>query len=364
MVDSLMRTPLYEEELRLGARMVEFAGWELPVQYDSILEEHRQVRREAGLFDVSHLGRIEVVGDGALDLLEQVFSNGLSSLAPGRARYSLLCNEAGGIIDDPLVFHRDSGHYLVVCNAANAEKICAWFIRWGGDVAGRVQVHNITGSTAMLALQGPQAGLYLDAISPSLREQLKPFDCVYRAEDGVWVSRTGYTGEDGFELLVGATGAEALWRSLIGQGVKPCGLGARDLLRLEAGFLLYGNEMDEETNPYEVGLGRLVRLDKGRFVGREALARLQEEGLRRRLVGFEVTGKGVARRGHPIVLDGEVVGRVTSGGHVPTLDKNVGLGFVSPELAEPGTELRINIRGRMVMARVVPLPFYRRGRAG
>jgi aminomethyltransferase len=342
--------------------MVDFAGWEIPVQFGSILEEHRAVRSRAGLFDVSHLGRIEVSGGAALNLIQHLFSNDLSNLKPGRARYSLLCNVDGGIIDDPLVFHLDPGTYLVACNAANTEKVKSWIERWWGELELDATVVDITERTAMLAIQGLRALGHLGDFYPSDLETLRPFDCVEITFEGhrAWMSRTGYTGEEGFELMVDASSATAFWRHFIDNGVEPCGLGARDSLRLEAGFLLYGNDMDEKTNPYEVGLERMVKPDKGEFVGRDALLRLRENEQGRQLVGFEVTGRGVARGGHDIVLDGQVVGKVSSGGVSPTLRKNIGLGFVPPGLTLPGTKLEIDIRGRLVSAQVVALPFYRR----
>lgn len=358
----LQRTPLFAEHQRLGARMVPFAGWEMPVQYRGILEEHRAVRRRAGLFDVSHLCRFEVKGPQAASFLDGLATGSITSLPVGRARYTLFCREDGGIRDDVMILRYGEERFLVVGNAISADKDWGWLRQHSSRRAG-VSLEDTTSSTVMLALQGPRAHSQLDHLfHRPLSADLRAMGClsvVYRHTE-VLISRTGYTGEDGFELVAPAEEGVHLWHILLDRGVPPAGLGARDTLRLEAGLLLYGNDMDEETNPYEAGLDWVIKLDKGDFVGRDALVQIKAQGVGRRLVGLEMVGRGVARAGHEIVRGGEVVGRVTSGSYTPTLDKNIALGYLEIDKAAPGAELEVDIRGRRVAARVIELPFYRR----
>lgn len=363
MAQALKRTPLFSEHQAQGARMTSFAGWEMPLQYAGIIAEHLAVRARVGIFDVSHLGRLEVRGQDALAFLQRLATSDLARLAPGRARYTLFCREDGGILDDSLVYRLGDGEYLITCNAVNSDKIRDWLQGQAGPQL-QVEARDRSLDLAMLALQGPLAPRHLDALGvPAsavahqgcLRTRIAGLEAI--------MTRTGFTGEDGFEIMLGPDQAVALWRRLLGQGVAPCGLGARDTLRLEAGFLLYGNDMDEGVNPYEVGLGRLVHLEKGDFLGREGLSRLQREGVGRLLVGLEMVGRGVARPGHTLYHAGAPVGRVSSGTYSPSLDKNIGLGWVTPGLAQPGTSLEVDIRGKRVAARVARLPFYRRALA-
>lgn len=362
----LRRTPLHAEHLRLGARMVPFAGWDMPVQYQSIIQEHRAVRQAAGMFDVSHMGEFEVSGSAAFDLLQWLTPNDVRALTPGSSQYSCLLRPDAGIIDDVVIYHLD-GRYLVVVNAANVEKVEAWFREQQRPDA---IVTNVSDQTGLIAVQGPLA---VEAIQPLASADLatlprRGIRLARIADVDCMVARTGYTGEDGVEIFCPADHALALWRAILDHAahpVQPCGLGARDTLRLEAGNLLYGHDMDETTNPLEAGLGFIVKLDKGDFIGREALLRAKEVGLRQRLVGFEMIERGVPRSECPVLVDGRTVGRVTSGTYAPTLDRNIGLAYVEPSLASVDQALEIVIRGRPVAAKVVKLPFYRsRKRAG
>jgi aminomethyltransferase len=359
------RTPLFGRHVAAGGRMVDFAGFSLPVQYSSVMEEHRAVRRSAGLFDVSHMGEIEVTGPGAGAFVDELTPNSVSSLEPGRAHYSGLLTERGTYLDDLLVYRRGADLFLLVVNAANREKDWSW-IR--DRAAGRpaVEVRDRSDDFALLALQGPAAAEILAPLTdldlPGIRYyRFREADVAGRA---AIVSRTGYTGEDGFELYVAPEDAGDLWDALLTRGAAfglvPAGLGARDTLRLEAGMALYGHELDEETTPWEAGTGWVVKLDKGPFVGRDALVEQKEAGPQRALVGFEVADRGIAREGHRLFRGEEEVGRVTSGTFSPTFEKALGMAFVRAGLAATGTELEAEVRGRRLPVRLVDLPFYRR----
>jgi aminomethyltransferase len=357
---SLRRTPLHDAHRRLGARMVEFAGFSMPVQYSSIIEEHRAVRRAAGLFDVSHMGQIRLQGPAALETAERLVTRPLASLRAGRVRYALLCNEAGGVLDDVTVYRLAEDALFLCVNAANVEKDYRWIVRHAPAEAG---VRNTSDATGLLALQGPVSAELLTKLCSGPVAELARyrFERFEVAGCDALVSRTGYTGSDGFEIYLEAPDCERVFETLLGEGeplgLVAAGLGARDTLRLEAALPLYGHELDEDTSPLEAGLERFVKLEAGGFIGAEALRRRRAEGLERRLVGFELEQRGVARAGHPVARDGQNVGRVTSGAPSPTLGKSIGLAYVPPELAESGTRLDIVIRGRATAARVVETPF-------
>jgi aminomethyltransferase len=360
----LKRTPLADEHRALGARMVPFAGWEMPVQYAGVKAEHLAVRTDAGLFDVSHMGELFVTGPGALAAVDRLVTNDLSALAVGHALYTCACNEAGGILDDLIVYHLAEGRVLVVCNAGNRAKIAAHF----ADRLAGVTFEDASDSLSLLALQGPASLAIAEAAgAPELRE-LPHFGTTEATLCGrrVRVARTGYTGEDGFEILVENDGATTLWNGLLEvggpKGLVPVGLGARDTLRLEACLRLYGNDIDESTNPFEAGLAFTVKLGAGDFLGKEALVRIKADGLARKLVGIEMIGKGIARHGYPVLSGGEPVGHVTSGGPCPTLNKNLGLCYVPVSLARLGQRVDIEIRGKAIEAHVVKTPFYKRAR--
>ncbi len=372
---ALRRTCLYDEHLRLHARMVPFAGYEMPVQYAGVIEEHNAVRQAAGVFDVSHMGRFEVLGPQAGPFLRYVCTWDMTRLEAGEGHYAAACREDGGILDDVYVFALTpqgaaSGaptvppaRYLIVVNAANAGKMKRWLERHIAPFeATLVDRH---ASTAMIAVQGPQALDRLGAvIGREFVRSLRPRRCGETEWRGqtLFASRTGYTGEDGLELVIDAASGPALWRALLETGVQPCGLGARDTLRLEAALPLYGNDMDEGTNPWEAGLDWAVSLDDGAdFLGREALVRLRQAppqaGL---LVCLKAAGRGIMRHDCPVLRSGQEVGKVTSGGYSPTLSTSIGMGFVPPALAAAGTELTVDVRGKALPVTVVPRPFYKR----
>jgi aminomethyltransferase len=361
----LKRTPLFERHRELGARLVEFGGWEMPVQYSGILEEHQAVRQRAGLFDVSHMGEFGVEGSGALDLLQSWVPNNVARLAVNQALYTQICRPDGGTLDDLIIYRLGDERYMVVVNASTIEKDWAWL---GEHAAGKsgFTLSNNSDETGLLALQGPLAQRILQPLTETPLGDIVFYHCAPGTVAGysALISRTGYTGEDGFELYVAAPDAPKLWQALLAagapQGLLPAGLGARDTLRLEAGYCLYGHELSEEITPLEAGLGWTVKLEKGTdFVGRAALAREKQEGLRRMLVGIELRDRGVARAGYAILRDGARIGEVTSGTQSPTLNRPIALGYVPPAHAA-GTEIAIEIRGKAVPAAIVPLPFYRR----
>jgi aminomethyltransferase len=357
-----LRTPLYETHVRAGARMVEFAGWEMPVQYAGILAEHETVRTRAGLFDVSHMGEVVFRGPKALEALGKVFTNDLSKTVDGQAQYGCLCRESGGIVDDVVVYRRAADDLLVCVNAANRAKDFDWL----ASHAGGADVKNESDAWAQLALQGPLAAQVLQRLTKVNLSAIKTYRFASGEVAGApcLVARTGYTGEDGFELFCPPDRAAALWDAMIEAGrpedVKPAGLGARDSLRLEMAYRLYGSDMDDSTTPLEAGLSWVVKLDKGDFVGRDALVKQKEAGVPRKLVGFVLTDPGIARHGYAVLQDGRKVGEVTSGTKSPTLGTSIGLAYVPTALAAEGSVFAVDIRGRAAAARVVKTPFYDR----
>ena len=355
----LARTPLHDVHVALGARMVPFAGFSMPVQYTSIKAEHAAVRERVGLFDVSHMGQIHFEGPEAVAALERLVTCEVATLRPGRVRYGMLCNAEGGVVDDVTVYRVSDEHLFLCVNAANIEKDWRWCVRHTDD---RTALTNRSAATGLLALQGPGAEDAVAGICSADLGDLRNFrfleaDC---AGHPTLVSRTGYTGSDGFELYFPAAASEAVWSALVAAGAEPCGLGARDTLRLEAALSLYGHELDDETSPLEAGLDRFVKLEAGGFIGHEAMLARRDAGHTRRLVGFEVTGRGIARAGYPIAKDGATVGVVTSGAPSPTLGKSIGLGYVPPALGEPGCTIDVIVRDKPIAARVVPTPFVKK----
>jgi aminomethyltransferase len=354
---ALRHTPLYEEHKALGARLVDFAGWEMPVQYEGIKAEHEAVRTAAGLFDVSHMGEVVIRGPQAEEAVQRLVTRDVSRLSVGQAGYAAVCYESGGTVDDVLVY-RTPEDFLIVVNASNRENDVAHFREHTEDLD--AQVADESDDWALLALQGPRAVELLQPFTETDLSSIKYYRYEVGEVDGAYavLSRTGYTGEDGFELFVRPNDAPGVWRRLIEAGATPVGLGARDTLRLEAGMCLYGNELDAETTPLEAGIGFAVNLDKKQgFVGQEALRRENEEGLKKRLVGFKVEGRGIARHDYPVAVGGETVGSVTSGTLSPTLGEAIGLALVAPDVED---EFEVVIRNRPVAARTVPLPFYKR----
>jgi aminomethyltransferase len=362
----LKRTPLFDIHRELGARLVEFGGWEMPVQYTSIIEEHRAVRQRAGLFDVSHMGEFRVEGPNALEFLQGMVPNDVARLATNQAQYTQILRPDGGTLDDLIIYRLGDQRYMVVVNASTTAKDWAWFSQHAAGRAG-LTLANVSDETGLMAVQGPRAQTILQPLTSTPLDAIKYYHCERGEVAGIpaVISRTGYTGEDGFELYCASADTPRLWRAVMSagepHGLLPAGLGARDTLRLEAGYCLYGHELTEEITPLEAGLGWTVKLDKGAdFVGREALAREKQEGLRRKLVGVELRERGVPRAGYAILRVGQPIGELTSGTHCPTLDRAVGLGYVPREHAAVGTELAIQIRDRPVAATIVALPFYRR----
>jgi aminomethyltransferase len=366
--ETLRRTPLFDAHVALGARMVPFAGFEMPVQYKSVVDEHVATRTAAGLFDVSHMGEVLFEGPGALASLQRLTTNDLAACADGQAQYNCMLRPDGGIIDD-IVVYRFSAEKLFVCiNAANRAKDVAW-LKAEGTRPG-CTVTDVGDAWAQIALQGPKAAAIVRGLTNTDVDAIKTYWFTEAKVAGfdVILARTGYTGEDGFELFCRPDDATALWNAMLAagapHGLVPAGLGARDSLRLEVAYRLYGNDMDETTTPLEAGLGWIVRLDKGEFVGRDVLVAQKAAGLKRRLVGFRVTGKGIARHDYPVVQGGGKVGHVTSGTLTPTVKLAVGLAYLPTALAKEGTAFDIEVRGQPVSAVVVKTPFYKRPVAG
>ena len=361
----LIPTVLHAEHVALGARIVSFAGYAMPVQYAGTLAEARAVRSAAGAFDVSHMGRLFVEGPDARALLDWVHTAGAAETTPfGRARYGLICNEAGGIIDDAIVYRLGEERFMLVANAANADRVCAWVERWRADRFPNAALTDRSAGIAMIALQGPDAIRIAGEAAGFDPAATRPFNVAeaHFMDAPTLIARTGYTGEDGVELMPPSEQAPALWRALLAAGAAPCGLGARDTLRLEAGLLLHGADMDETVNPIEAGLQRFVRLDRD-FCGADALRSAVERGVERTLAGFRAAERGPAPRAHYAILSGgERVGEVTSGGYSPSLNANIGLGYVPTPLAEPGTPLTVDVRGREIPVETTALPFYVRGK--
>lgn len=360
----MKRTPLYQAHVSAGARLVEFAGWEMPIQYSGVVDEYQTVRTAVGLFDVSHMGRLTVEGRDAVAFLQLVTTTNLERLAVGAAHYSMVLNPAGGIKDDIFIYRLASTRFLVCVNASNREKIFSWFCAKAPQ--GDVRLEDESDSLVQVALQGPRSPEVLRAVCPDAAERLKPRQCLETAVLGApaIVSRTGYTGEVGYELYLPAPSATKVWEALIGTGaragIKPCGLGARDLLRLEVGYLLYGNDIDEQTTPLEANAAFAVDFTKGEFIGRQPLLEQKDMGPAKILVGFELIEKGVPRHGMKVLAGGREIGVVTSGNFSPLLQKGIGLASVAASFSEPGNRFQVDIRGRLQEAVVVKPPFYKR----
>jgi len=366
----LKRTPLNAAHRALGGRMVDFGGWDMPVQYPAgTVEEHLRTRNHAGLFDVSHMGEIDVRGAGAIPFVNYITSNDVSKLVDGQAQYSALTTPEGTAIDDLLVYRFAEDHLLLVVNAGTTEKDWDWISSQPRDES--VEIKNVSADWCQIALQGPDALKILRGLTELPLAEIKYYHFTEGQVDGVpaIVSRTGYTGEDGFEVYAAADKAEQLWNKMLeagdygtGTGIIPCGLAARNTLRLEAGMALYGHEIDENTTLLEANLGWICKLNKGDFIGRERLAKQKEEGITKRLVGFEITERGIARDEQDIVINGERAGKVTSGSPAPFLKKNIGMAYVPTQFASEGQEIQIDVRGRLVSAQIVKTPFYKRAR--
>jgi len=360
--EPLKKTPLHEVEKELGGKMVDFGGWELPVQFSGILEEHEAVRTKVGVFDVSHMGEVTVKGPQALELLQRATCNDVAKLDQGRIHYNGLLYPNGGFVDDILIYQNTPEDFFVVVNASNTDKDFEWLQQSAKDLD--VDVKNVSADYAQLAIQGPEAERVLQPMTDVALADIKYYRFANGTVDGApaIVSRTGYTGEDGFEIYTAPEHAPRILRKLVAAGVKPCGLGARDTLRLEAKMALYGNDIDQTTTPIEADLGWIVKLDKGEFAGRDILAHEKAEGPKRKLVGFEMVDRGIARHGYPVVDGSEEIGVITSGTHSPTLKKAIGLAYLPLDKSAQGTEFMVLIRGKETRARVVPTPFYKRAK--
>jgi len=361
---ALKRTPFHDAHVQAGAKIVEFAGFEMPIQYGGIVEEHKRVRNAVGVFDVSHMGEVEIRGPGALAFVQRITVNDASKLSEGRVQYSAMCYEDGGIVDDLLVYHCGD-YYLLVINASNTGKDLAWM---RSHATGDARIEDRSDATGLLAVQGPKSLATLQRLTDLDLGSIQYYHWKRGKVAGVeaLVSRTGYTGELGFELYIGPDPAAGLvlWDALMQAGrehaIGPVGLGARDTLRLEMGFCLYGNDIDQTTNPLEAGLGWITKLEKGDFLGRPALQAVKKQGVTRKLVGFSLNDRAFPRHGYEIQLGGKRVGTVTSGTFSPVLEKGIGMGYVDAALAAPGTALDIVVRGRAIPATVVRLPFVKK----
>ena len=357
------RTPLYEVHRALGARMTEFGGWEMPVRYTGILAEHQAVRTRVGLFDLSHMGEIEIAGPRSLEVCQELLVTNVAQMRLWQAQYSVLCYPGGGIVDDVIGYRVAEDRYLFCVNAANIAKDFDWIVAHN---RGRADVINRSDEYALIAVQGPQAHAVVQRLTTLDLTQVRRYWSVAGEVVGVsaLVARTGYTGEDGFELFVPTQSAAAVWTACLdarrNEGIVPVGLGARDTLRLEAGYLLYGNDIDAQTTPLEAGLHRLVKFDKEMFLGREVLLRQQTTGISQQLIGIKMEEPGIPRHGYGLWHDEHPVGQVTSGTQSPSMGVGVALGYVPPGCAATGTELAVEIRGRRARARVVSRPFFRR----
>lgn len=369
-VETLKRTALYDRHTALGARIIPFAGFEMPVQYEGIIAEHKAVRSKAGLFDLGHMGEFLVTGPDALAFLQYTTTNDLSTLEPGQAKYTLLPNENGGVVDDLIVYRNPEGEdgYMVVMNASNAARDVAWWneLRTRRDDM-NVKLEDISGQTGMIAIQGPASAAIMAKVTDENLDAIDYFSWTNATVAGAStkLARTGYTGEDGFEIYASNDDIATVWDAVMGagkdDGLVPVGLGARDTLRMEAKMPLYGQELGDDISPYEAGLGWAVSLDKGDFVGRDPIADAKANKPARRLVGFKLTGRGGSPRTHyPVAVDGEVIGEVTSGAMSPTLGENIGLALIKREYAGVGKPLQVIIRDKPVEAVQVKTPFYKR----
>jgi aminomethyltransferase len=358
----MKKTPLYEKHSKLGGKIIEFGGWLLPVQYTGIIEEHEHVRTAAGLFDVSHMGEITVKGIEATQFIQKLTTNDISIATPNRCVYSPMCYPDGGVVDDLLVYKLSDEDYLIIVNASNIDKDFEWFKE---NLTENAIVENVSANFAQLAVQGPKAEKILQSLTDTPLGEIK----FYRFKSDVSIcgektiiSRTGYTGEDGFEIYLPAMKVQVIWDKILeagkDDGIVPVGLGARDTLRFEVALPLYGHELSASITPLEAGLDRFVKLNKSNFIGMDALLRKQAEGLKRKLVGFEMVGRGIARNGYEVQVNGQSIGFVTTGNYSPSLKKNLGMALVETDYAQQGGRLDIAIRNKVVEAAIVPLPFY------
>lgn len=362
-MSELRKTALYDIHNKYGGKIIDFSGWQLPVQYEGLTPEHEATRNHAGLFDVSHMGEVEVKGKDAFKFVQYLVTNNVATLEDNQILYTFMCYEHGGVVDDLLVYRFNEEHFYLVINASNVEKDFEWMQKNASDFD--VELTNISDKVAQLAIQGPNAQEILQKLTKTDLSEIKFFYCDRKVLlDGVecLVSRTGYTGEDGFEIYLDPEYAPQIWEKLMEEGkdlgIKPVGLGARDTLRFEATLPLYGNELSKDITPLEAGLGFFVKLDNDNFIGKEALVKQKEEGLKRKIVGFEMSDKGIPRHGYEVIIDGEEAGFVTTGYAAPTVKKNIGFAMVPIEYSKLGTPIEIKVRKRILKAEVVSKRFY------
>lgn len=362
-MEGVKKTALFNSHERYGGKVIDFAGWALPVQYEGIIPEHEAVRNAAGLFDVSHMGEVDVTGSGAFEFVQNLVTNDISKLVDNQILYALMCYVDGGVVDDLLVYKFNNEHFYLVINASNVDKDYQWMLDNKGSF--NVELKNISNEISEVALQGPKAQEILQKLTKTNIEDIKFFFCnreVYIDDIKCLVSRTGYTGEDGFEIYTSNVNIEKIWDKIIETGkecgLMPCGLGCRDTLRFEAALPLYGNEISSTISPLEAGLGFFVKLGKENFIGKAALAKQKEEGLKRKTVGFEMKDRGIPRHGYEVAENGKVIGFVTTGYFSPTLKKNIGIALIEAEYAEIGSQIDIMVRNKPVKAEVISKKFY------
>jgi len=362
-MEQLKKTPLFDSYEEYGGKVIDFAGWALPVQFEGIIQEHEAVRNSAGLFDVSHMGEVDITGKDAFKFVQYLVANDVSVLVDNQVLYTPMCYPDGGVVDDLLVYKFDDEHYYLVINAGNIDKDFDWMIKNAGDFD--VNLKNISSETAQLAIQGPKAEKILQKLTKTDLSEIKFFFCnrnVLISGIKCMVSRTGYTGEDGFEIYTDPEGVVKLWREILEtgkeDGLKPVGLGARDTLRFEACLPLYGNELSKDVTPLEAGIGFFVKLGKENFIGKDALVKQKEEGLKRKIVGFELKDRGIPRHGYEVYAGEEKIGVVTTGYSAPTVKKNIGLALIDAKYSELGTQISIQIRNKMIPAEVISKKFY------
>ncbi|AIF43450.1 glycine cleavage system aminomethyltransferase GcvT [Virgibacillus sp. SK37] len=371
-MSDLKRTPLFPEYEKYGAKTIDFGGWDLPVQFSGIKEEHEVTRTKAGLFDVSHMGEIEVKGPKSLEFLQRMVTNDVSKLVPNKAQYTFMCYEDGGTVDDFLIYMIEDAHYLLVVNAANTEKDYEWLVKHNDYSEDEIKVENMSAFYVQVALQGPRAEAILQSITEFDLSEIKFFrfnkEVYFQGiSTPALVSRTGYTGEDGFEIYIAKEHGRELWNLILqageSEGLQPIGLGARDTLRFEANLALYGQELSKDISPVEAGLTFAVKPKKeSDFIGKKVLKDQIENGPERKLVGIEMIDKGIPRHGYEVLVDDQYIGFITSGTQSPTLNKNIGLALVKKEYTDEGTELTIQVRKRKLKARIITTPFYKRGK--
>ena len=357
----MKKTALYNSHTKLNAKMVDFGGWSMPIQYNSILSESKSVRTKSGIFDVSHMGRIKISGNDSSEILNQILSVNIEDIEIGKAKYNLICNKNGGIIDDCIVYKIDKEEFLLIPNASNTQIVLEWIDSFVSNNS-NILINNITQDTVMIAYQGPDSIELLQSITSANLQQIKPFNIQNINLDKIEVSiaRTGYTGEDGFEIIANKNDGHNLWEKLINLGANPCGLGARDILRLEASLPLHGNEINLSTNPYEANLGKFVYTQKNRYIAKNALEKISKNGPKRKLVGLQISDRIIPRNGHEIFINNKNIGYITSGGYSSTLNKPIALGYVPIQFSDLNTKININIRGKLVESHICKIPFYKR----